>query len=38
VQERVPFRRAMDKESDAGDNGFEDGKDDGGGAGADGLD
>jgi hypothetical protein len=37
VQERVPFRRAMGKESDAGGNtGSEDGEDDGGGAGVDG--
>jgi hypothetical protein len=37
VQERVPFRRAMGKESDAGENtGFGDGEDDDGEAGADG--
>lgn len=37
MQERVPFRRAMGNESDAGGNtGSGDGEDDGGGAGADG--
>jgi hypothetical protein len=36
VQERVPFRRAMGKESDVGARGSKDDKDDGGGAGADG--
>jgi hypothetical protein len=36
VQERVPFRRAMGKESYAGASGSKDREDDGGGAGADG--
>ena len=36
MQERVPFRRAMSKKSDAGDNGSKDGTDDGEGARADG--
>jgi hypothetical protein len=37
VQERLPFRRAIGWESDAGgDTGSEDGKDDGGEVGADG--
>jgi hypothetical protein len=36
VQNRVPFRRAMGKESNAGGNGSKDRTDDGGGAGANG--
>jgi hypothetical protein len=38
VQERVPFRRAMGKESDASGSGSEGGTDDGGGVGVDGSD